>query len=214
MTDTVTTRPLVVIDNYDSFTYNLVSMLQGLANQHNIAETVVVYRNNQVTVDELIALKPARIVISPGPGHPANPADFGVCQAIIENQAQLNCPIIGVCLGHQGIATVFGGQVLRAPTIVHGKSSLVQWDDTTDGQALFNGLDNPFLAMRYHSLVVDDTTLPPTLQVLARLQTTQADNGLIMALKHRQLPIYGVQFHPESIGTPMGERLLLNLLTL
>jgi anthranilate synthase component II len=213
MTPSVATRPLVVIDNYDSFTYNLVSMLQGLATQHAIPETVVVYRNNQITMDELLALRPARIVISPGPGHPANPADFGVCRDIIERQSELNCPVIGVCLGHQGIATVFGGQVLRAPTIVHGKSSLVHWDET-DGQALFNGLENPFLAMRYHSLVVDEGSFPPTLQVLARLQTTQHDNGLIMALKHRERPIYGVQFHPESIGTPSGERLLLNLLNL
>ena len=204
---------VLVLDNYDSFTYNLVQMLQGLANRLQTGETVVVHRNDALSFEELRNIQPSRVIISPGPGHPAVASDFGICRAVIERQPELGCPVIGVCLGHQGIADVFGGSVVRAPEIVHGKSSMVRWTEER-GLPLFKGLENPFEAMRYHSLVVQESDFPKDLEILARLQTDKVDNHLIMALRHRTRPIFGVQFHPESIGTPQGERLLQNLLTL
>jgi anthranilate synthase/aminodeoxychorismate synthase-like glutamine amidotransferase len=193
--------PIVLIDNYDSFTFNLYQMLQT-----RTAESVAVYRNDKIELSELLALKPSRLVLSPGPGHPANDKDFGVCKNIILNQTLLNCPILGVCLGHQGIVHHLGGQVVGAPQIVHGKSSYVRIDSPSP---LLDGLPDNFEAMRYHSLVAAEENFPQELVVTAR----EAAHGLIMALAHRSKPIYGVQFHPESIGTPEGGKILQNFIS-
>jgi len=183
---------IAVIDNYDSFTYNLVQYLGEL----NAA--VQVFRNDQVTVDELDALDPSHIVISPGPG---NPDDAGVSKQVIHALGQ-NHPILGVCLGHQCIGEVYGGKVERAPRLMHGKTSPVYHY----GEDLFLGLPSPFEANRYHSLIVTEP-IPADLQV-----TAFTKQGEVMALKHRQFPVYGVQFHPESIFTQAGKQILKNFL--
>lgn len=193
---------ILLIDNYDSFTFNLYQMVQ--------AETklpVVVKRNDAITIDEIIALKPKGIILSPGPGHPSNPRDFGVCAQIIERAAELKCPVFGVCLGHQGIGHYLGATVSRAPHIVHGKTSTIT---ITDSTVLLAGLSESFEAMRYHSLIVSEENLPPQLKVTAR----EPKSNLIMAMEHKSLPLYGVQFHPESIGTPEGRQILKNFLNL
>ena len=180
---------ILVVDNYDSFTYNLVQFLARLD------PDVRVVRNDSVTADELLALEPARIVISPGPGRPEN---AGVsCDLIRKNDA---IPLLGVCLGHQALGLVFGGIVVRAPVLMHGKTSEI----SHGGKGFFTGLRNPFTATRYHSLVVDRSSVPPELEI-----TAEAD-GLVMGLKHRTRPLAGVQFHPESILTTEGEKLLGN----
>lgn len=189
---------LLIIDNYDSFTFNLYQMLQAETDHK-----VIVRRNDAISFDEVVELKPRGIVLSPGPGHPANGSDFGVCSEVINNAESLGCPILGVCLGHQGIAHYLGGKVARAPYIVHGKMSNITITATS---ALFEGLPEKFSAMRYHSLVVEDEGLPAYLKVTARDDSTK----LIMAMEHSSLPIYGVQFHPESIGTPDGKTILRN----
>lgn len=187
---------LLVIDNYDSFTYNLVQYLGELGEQ------VVVRRNNETTLEEVEStLKPNRIVISPGPG---TPEDAGISMQLIQNFAG-KVPILGVCLGHQAIGQVFGGRVVRAPRLFHGKPSKVQHD----GKTIFEGLENPFTAGRYHSLIVERESLPDELEVSA---TTP--NGTIMGLRHRKLKVEGVQFHPESIMTSEGKKLLANFLKL
>jgi para-aminobenzoate synthetase component 2 len=187
---------LLVIDNYDSFTYNLVQYLGELG------ERVEVRRNDEVTVDEISSkLKPARIVISPGPG---TPDQAGVSMKVIEYFAG-RIPVLGVCLGHQAIGQVFGGRVTRAPQIFHGKSSAVRHD----GKTIFAGLDQPFSAGRYHSLVVEASDLPACLEVSAR-----TSDGVIMGLRHREMKVEGVQFHPESIMTTEGKKLLANFLSL
>jgi anthranilate synthase/aminodeoxychorismate synthase-like glutamine amidotransferase len=187
---------LLVIDNYDSFTYNLVQYLGELGEQ------VEVRRNNEVTLDEIESdLKPARILISPGPG---TPDDAGVSMKVIESFAG-RIPILGVCLGHQSIGQVFGGRVVRAPQLCHGKSSPVQHD----GKTIFTGLDQSFSAGRYHSLMVEDQSLPSCLEVSAR-----TPDGIIMGLRHREMNVEGVQFHPESIMTTEGKKLLANFLNL
>lgn len=186
----------LVIDNYDSFTFNLVQYLGELD------ERPLVFRNDAITLDGVRALAPERIVISPGPGSPEDPAYFGVCRRVIlELGAAI--PILGVCLGHQGIAAAFGGKIVRAPVAVHGKSSPIRHD----GSELFAGVPQPFEAMRYHSLMVEPASLPACLQSTAR-----TDDGVIMGLRHRERPIWGVQFHPESIGSPLGRRVLENFL--
>jgi anthranilate synthase component II len=193
--------PVLIIDNYDSFTYNLYQMIQAM-----VKEEVQVKRNDKITFEEVLELRPDRIVFSPGPGHPANDEDFGVCKDIIKKQDQLDCPLLGVCLGHQGIVQHLGGTVERAPQIVHGKASQIILKRTSP---LFHRLPNVFSAMRYHSLVAkDDITFPAELEVTAR----EAHHSLIMALQHKTRPIYGVQFHPESIGTPNGRQILENFL--
>jgi anthranilate synthase/aminodeoxychorismate synthase-like glutamine amidotransferase len=184
---------LLVIDNYDSFTYNLVQYLGELG------ATPVVHRNDQVALAEVERLAPSAIVVSPGPG---TPAQAGVSGAVIQAFAG-RCPILGVCLGHQAIGEVFGGRVGRAPTPVHGKTSLIHHD----GQGVFAGLPNPFVATRYHSLVVHRDGLPGCLAVSA-----WTEDGLIMGLRHREAPVEGVQFHPESILTAAGKALLANFL--
>lgn len=191
---------ILLIDNYDSFTYNLYQMVQELTD-----EKVEVVRNDALTFDDILAKKPSRIILSPGPGHPANDADFGICKDVILKRAQLNLPILGVCLGHQGMVQHMGGKVGQAKKIVHGKTSEIE---VTKESKLFKGLGSKFPAMRYHSLVATDENFPAELEITAR--TT--DDGEIMALQHKDYPLYGVQFHPESIGTPLGQTILRNFL--
>ena len=185
---------VLVIDNYDSFTYNLVQYLGELG------EEVEVRRNDEVTAEEVQKrYRPDRILISPGPG---TPAGAGVSMAMIKHFAG-RLPILGVCLGHQAIGQVFGGRIVRAPTLMHGKASEI----CHDGRTIFEGLEDRFPAGRYHSLVVERETLPASLEVSA---TTP--DGVIMGLRHREVKIEGVQFHPESILTPEGKKLLANFL--
>jgi len=187
---------LLVIDNYDSFTYNLVQYLGELG------QTVEVRRNNRVTTDEIeTSLRPERIVISPGPG---TPDDAGVSLDVIDRFAG-KIPLLGVCLGHQAIGQAFGGRVVRAPELMHGKASEV----SHDGRTIFAGLENTLIAGRYHSLIVEKESLPKCLEVSA-----STGDGLIMGLRHREWKIEGVQFHPESILTPQGKQLLANFLKL
>jgi anthranilate synthase/aminodeoxychorismate synthase-like glutamine amidotransferase len=183
---------ILVIDNYDSFTYNLVQYLGELG------ADVRVMRNDAVSVDDVRAAKPDQIVISPGPGRPE---DAGVTMATIERMGATT-PILGVCLGHQAIGAVFGGSVVRASAPMHGKTSTIEHD----GRGVFAGIDGPFVASRYHSLVVAEEQLPPDLIVSARTR----EDGTIMGLRHRTWPVHGVQFHPESILTGEGKRILRN----
>jgi anthranilate synthase component 2 len=185
---------VLVIDNYDSFTYNLVQYLGELG-----AEVAVV-RNDAATVAEVAALHPARIVISPGPGRPE---DAGITMETIRLLGE-RIPILGVCLGHQAIGAAFGGSVVRARQPMHGKTSTI----THSGRGLFHGIEGPFLASRYHSLVVREDDLPASLEVTARTE----EDGTIMGLRHREWPVSGVQFHPESVLTEEGRRILRNFL--
>ncbi|MGC4065975.1 MAG: aminodeoxychorismate/anthranilate synthase component II [Polyangiaceae bacterium] len=184
-------KKVLVVDNYDSFTYNLVQYVQGLG-----AETWV-YLNDGITVDRIRELAPHGLLLSPGPG---TPDDAGVTLEVIRGLAG-KIPIFGVCLGHQSIGQSFGGKVIRAPHLMHGKTSMLEHD----GKTLFKGMPNPFEATRYHSLVVEESSLPSCLEVSAR--TT---DGEIMALRHRTLPVEGVQFHPESFLTQQGMRIVSN----
>jgi anthranilate synthase/aminodeoxychorismate synthase-like glutamine amidotransferase len=186
---------VLVIDNYDSFTYNLVQYLSELG------AAVEVRRNDQVTLDEVERLAPERIVISPGP---KTPAEAGICIDLIRRFPG-KMPILGVCLGHQAIGEAFGGRVVRAPEIMHGKVSSI----SHDGETVFAGLPNPFPATRYHSLIVERESLPACLKVSAT-----SPNGLIMGIRHGELKVEGVQFHPESIMTNAGKQLLGNFLRL
>jgi anthranilate synthase/aminodeoxychorismate synthase-like glutamine amidotransferase len=187
---------LLVIDNYDSFTYNLVQYLGELGEQ------IEVRRNDEVTVDEIEStLRPDRIVISPGPGVPG---DAGISMDVISHFSG-KTPILGVCLGHQAIGQAFGGRVVRAPRPFHGKSSVVEHD----GKTVFAGLSQSFAAGRYHSLIVERETVPKCLEISAA-----TPDGTVMGLRHRELKIEGVQFHPESIMTTEGKQLLANFLTL
>jgi anthranilate synthase component 2 len=185
---------ILVVDNYDSFTYNLVQYLGELG------AAVRVVRNDQATIAELAAMKPERIVISPGPGRPE---DAGVTTEVIRVLGETT-PILGVCLGHQALGAVFGGSVVRAEAPMHGKTSTIEHD----ARGVFTGIEGPFVASRYHSLVVADQGLPEVLEVTAR---TREDRS-IMALRHRTKPLFGVQFHPESILTGEGHRILRNFL--
>jgi len=191
---------VVIIDNYDSFTYNLYQLVQGLTDQ-----AVQVYRNDAIDIERLLALSPARVILSPGPGHPGNERDFGVCRSVILDQERLGCPVLGVCLGHQGIVHHLGGRVVGAPEIVHGKASEVE---VTAPSLLLDGLPERFPAMRYHSLVASEEHFPSELKVTAR----EGRQGLVMAIEHRSRPLFGVQFHPESIGTPHGTTIMRNFL--
>ena len=182
---------ILVIDNYDSFTYNLVQYLGELGQE------LRVFRNDRMTVSDIEAIAPARIVISPGP---CTPDQAGISVEAIRYFAG-RLPLLGVCLGHQSIGQAFGGQVIRAPKPVHGKTSQI----SHDGRSVFAGLPNPFTATRYHSLIVEESSLPDCLEVSAR-----SEDGLIMGLRHRDYPIDGVQFHPESILTTVGKDLLRN----
>jgi anthranilate synthase/aminodeoxychorismate synthase-like glutamine amidotransferase len=191
------TPRIVLIDNYDSFVYNLYQSLGELTG----VEAKVV-RNDRTSVEAIAAERPTHLIISPGPGNPEQPAWFGVCREVILTLGR-TVPLLGVCLGHQGIGVAFGGRIIRAPRVMHGKTSRVRHD----GEGLFAGLESPLEVMRYHSLVLDPDTLPASLRV-----TATTDEGLIMGVAHREFPIAGVQFHPESIGTRSGQRLLNNFL--
>ncbi len=184
---------ILVIDNYDSFTYNLVHLLGRYTSE------VRVVRNDAITVEEVRALRPAGILISPGPGRPA---EAGITEAVIAELGPTT-PILGVCLGHQAIGEVYGGRVVHAPSLMHGKTSRIYHT----GQGLFEGAAQGFTATRYHSLVVDRPTLPEVLEV-----TAWTEDGVIMALRHRHYPVQGVQFHPESVLTTEGPRLIANWL--
>ncbi|MCR8828089.1 anthranilate synthase component II [Pseudosulfitobacter koreensis] len=185
---------LLLIDNYDSFTYNLVHYLGELGAE------VAVHRNDALDVQAAMAMNPAGILLSPGP---CDPDQAGICLALTQAAAETRTPLMGVCLGHQTIGQAFGGKVVRAPDIVHGKMGAMQHE----GRGLFAGLPTPFEATRYHSLIVERATLPDCLEVTAEL-----DDGIIMGLQHRDLPIHGVQFHPESIRSQHGHALLKNFL--
>ncbi len=184
---------LLLIDNYDSFTYNLVHFLGDLGAR------CAVHRNDQITVDAAIALKPDGIVLSPGP---CTPNEAGICMDLIKAAAKQQVPLLGVCLGHQAIGQVFGGKVVRAPKPMHGKLSGIQHK----GQSVFEDVPSPFEATRYHSLIVDRVGLP------AELEITAETGDIIMGLRHKTLPIHGVQFHPESIASQHGHKILENFL--
>ncbi|NJM65514.1 MAG: aminodeoxychorismate/anthranilate synthase component II [Acaryochloris sp. RU_4_1] len=192
---------LLVVDNYDSFTYNLVQYLGELATTFEVAQDIQVYRNDQITLKEIETLKPDAIVISPGPGRPE---DAGISLELIETMG-VQVPILGVCLGHQSIGQVFGGTIVAAPVLMHGKTSPI----THTSKGVFAGLENPFTATRYHSLVIDRPTCPDVLEI-----TAWTEDGTIMGVRHRNyLHIEGVQFHPESILTTSGKQLLQNFLS-
>jgi anthranilate synthase component 2 len=186
---------LLVIDNYDSFTYNLVHFLGELG-----AESKV-YRNDKITLDQIQELAPEAIVLSPGP---ATPDQAGICLTLID-RFKTTTPILGVCLGHQAIGQAMGGDVIRAPALMHGKTSKINHT----GKGLFRGLNSGFEATRYHSLIVKRDTLPAELEI-----TASSDDGLIMGMQHRHYPLHGVQFHPESIASENGHALLQNFLNL
>ncbi|MDF1729182.1 MAG: aminodeoxychorismate/anthranilate synthase component II [Sulfitobacter sp.] len=185
---------LLLIDNYDSFTYNLVHYLGMLGAE------VEVRRNDRITVQEAIALRPAGILLSPGP---CDPDQAGICLDLTLAAAEARLPLMGVCLGHQTLGQAFGGKVVRAGEIVHGKMGRI----SHTGKGLFAGLPSPFLATRYHSLVVDRDSLPDCLEI-----TAEIEGGPIMGLQHRELPLHGVQFHPESLRSEQGHALLQNFL--
>lgn len=187
---------IIVIDNYDSFTYNLVQYLGEMGKE------VLVFRNDQITLSQIEDLLPEKIVISPGPG---SPGKAGISCAVIEYFAG-KIPILGVCLGHQCIGEVFGGEIVRADRLMHGKTSLIQHD----GKTVFQGLPNPFIATRYHSLIINRNSLPAILEISAE----SVDQKEIMGVRHRSFPVEGVQFHPESILTQQGKDLLRNFIQL
>ena len=185
----------LVIDNYDSFTYNLVHFLGELG------ADITVRRNDKITLEEIAAMAPEAIVLSPGP---CTPNEAGICLAVID-RFKSTIPMLGVCLGHQAMGQALGGEVIRAPSLVHGKTSKI----THNGQGIFRGLNDHFEATRYHSLIVRADTLPDTLEV-----TATTDDGLIMGMQHKALPLHGVQFHPESIASENGHALLQNFLNI
>jgi anthranilate synthase/aminodeoxychorismate synthase-like glutamine amidotransferase len=186
---------ILVIDNYDSFTYNLVHYIGELGNE------VLVKRNDEVSFEDIAALNPNKIVISPGP---CTPKEAGISIDLIKASS---VPILGVCLGHQSIGAAFGGMIIKAPEIFHGKLSEITHND----KGLFKGIDNPYSVVRYHSLIIEKDSLPDELQITSVLK----DNpDIIMAVQHKERPIYGVQFHPESIETDFGKKLIQNFLTL
>ncbi len=187
---------ILLIDNYDSFTYNLVHYLQELGAE------VAVYRNDALTAQEALSLNPRAILLSPGP---SDPEHAGICMDLIKLAAEQNTPLLGVCLGHQSIGQVFGGKIIRAPQPMHGKISRIKHE----GKGVFKGIPTPFNATRYHSLIVDRTTLPDCLEI-----TAETEDNLIMGLQHRTHPLHGVQFHPESIASEYGHELLKNFLNL
>jgi anthranilate synthase component 2 len=186
---------LLVIDNYDSFTYNLVHYVGELG-----AEPIV-FRNDKITLDEIAEMAPDAILLSPGP---KTPTEAGICLAVIDRFSGTT-PILGVCLGHQAIGQALGGEVIRAPTLMHGKTSRI----SHTGKGIFRGLNSGFEATRYHSLIIREETLPKILEI-----TATSDDGLIMAVQHRNRPLHGVQFHPESIASQNGHALLQNFLNL
>lgn len=186
---------ILIIDNYDSFTYNLVQFVGELGGE------ISVFRNDSMTADEVEKINPSHIILSPGP---KRPEDSGVCIDVIKRFKE-RFPILGVCLGHQAIGYVFGGKIINAPEILHGKLSYIHHD----GKTIFKGLKNPFHATRYHSLAVDSLDLPDELEISAKTK-----NGTVMGIRHKKYPVEGVQFHPESFLTEGGKKLLKNFLSL
>lgn len=186
---------ILIIDNYDSFTYNLYQLLG------EFEEDIIVKRNDELDIEDIKEINPEKIIISPGPGNPTNERDFGVCMQVIR-ELGTQIPIFGVCLGHQGIFAAFGGQIIRSIP-VHGKQSLVFHQSTE----LFKDIGTPLQATRYHSLICDEKTIPDCLEI-----TAKTNEGMIMAIKHKKYPIYGLQFHPESVGTDEGKRIMKNFL--
>jgi anthranilate synthase component 2 len=186
---------ILIIDNYDSFTYNLYQLI-GLYNQD-----IKIIRNDELSLEEIRNLRPKYIIISPGPGSPEKISDFGVCQQVIKELGS-EIPILGICLGHQGVFNAFGGNIVQNEP-VHGKKSQIEHNE----DELFQGVSNPLPAIRYHSLVCQEDSLPDCLEVTAR-----TPEGLIMAIKHRKNPIFGLQFHPESVGTRDGSKIIGNFL--
>ena len=192
----------LVIDNYDSFTFNLVQYIGELSSEHSIAKDILVKRNDEITLDEIIEINPDAILLSPGPG---NPDQSGICLPILKDISQ-NIPTLGVCLGHQALAQAYGGNVIIAKELMHGKTSKIF--HTKEG--LFKDIDSPFIATRYHSLIVDSVTLPSCFEVTAYLE-----DSTIMGLVHKEYKhIHGVQFHPESVLTQFGHKLISNFLKL
>jgi len=191
---------LVIIDNYDSFTYNIVQTIAGNARKEGREEDIRVYRNDRISIAEIEAMHPDRLLVSPGP---CSPQEAGISIAAIRYFSD-KLPVLGVCLGHQSMGEAFGGRTIRARRIMHGKTSPIHHD----GRGVFTSLPNPFDGMRYHSLIVDEETLPDCLTITAR-----TDEGELMAIRHKTLPVEGVQFHPESIMTPAGIRLLQNFMS-
>lgn len=186
---------ILVIDNYDSFTYNLVHLIGAFT------DNIKVIRNDVMSAEEALTLHPKGIVISPGPGRPE---DAGITKEVISLAATAKRPLLGVCLGHQAIGEVFGGEVTYAPTLMHGKTSTIEHD----GKSVFKNIENGFTATRYHSLVINREGLPDILEI-----TAQTPDGVIMGLRHRELPIEGIQFHPESVLTETGPQLIRNWLS-
>jgi len=186
----------IIIDNYDSFTFNLYQYIGELD------ERPQVFRNDRITLEKLVRLRPDRIIISPGPGSPDDPNYFGICRRVILELGR-TIPVLGVCLGHQGIIHAFGGRILRAREVMHGKTSRVIHENV----GVFRGLPPCFDAMRYHSLVGEGASMPDCLQI-----TATTDDHVIMGVRHRDYPIEGIQFHPESIGTGVGKQILMNFL--
>jgi len=186
-----------VIDNYDSFVYNLVQYVGEFGAE------VITYRNDQINLNQIIKMKPNRIIISPGPGTPEKKVYFGVCTEILQ-KVSYKIPTLGVCLGHQGIIHAFGGKIISAKKLMHGKTCII----THDGKTIFSGVKNPFTGTRYHSLVGDKLSIPPCLEVSAEC----IDDGEIMGIRHTKYPIDGVQFHPESILCEDGKKIIKNFL--
>jgi anthranilate synthase/aminodeoxychorismate synthase-like glutamine amidotransferase len=204
-----------VLDNYDSFTYNLVQYMGELgAEVGAVSHEIIVRRNDELTPEEVVAMRPERVLLSPGP---CTPQDAGILIPLIQHLAAYNAgvpkkeqiPVLGVCLGHQALGAAFGGDVIRAPQLMHGKTSVVEHD----GRTIFKGIPQPMTCTRYHSLIVDEGTLPEELEVSARVASGEGEpEGLIMALRHKTLPMEGVQFHPESVLTDHGKQLIANFL--
>jgi len=191
---------IVIIDNYDSFTYNIVQTIADNLVDAGLKEEIKVFRNDKISISELEALKPRRILISPGP---CTPKEAGISVKVIKYFGG-RIPLLGVCLGHQSIGEAFGGEVVRAGRIMHGKTSMM----SHDGKGVFTGLPNPFEGMRYHSLVVEEGNLPDILEITARTEQNE-----LMGLRHKEIAVEGVQFHPESIMTPAGKLLLKNFMS-
>ena len=195
---------IILLDNYDSFTYNLYHMIfSDLMRKHHEIQVLVI-RNDKISLPQLTQLSPSHIIISPGPGTPILTADFGICNQVIRKLG-VKIPILGVCLGHQGIAHAFGADIILAPEIVHGMTSLIYHPR----RGIFHKVKNPFVATRYHSLIVKKETLPACFSI-----TAETKDHLIMGIQHSHYPLHGVQFHPESIGTPLGKKIIHNFLSL
>ncbi|MFH0833839.1 MAG: aminodeoxychorismate/anthranilate synthase component II [Patescibacteria group bacterium] len=189
-------KKTLIIDNYDSFTFNLFQYFGELG------ANPVVHRNDELTLAKIQEIAPTHIVISPGPGRPDDPEYFGINSAVIRELK--TTPILGVCLGHQGICFVLGGKVIRAPQVMHGKTSEI----VHDGKGLFRGIRSPLVAMRYHSLIAERKSVPSELAITA----FEKNSKMVMAVQHKTRPLFGIQFHPESIGTPTGKQILQNFL--